>query len=288
MQYPGGKNLNGVYQRLINQIPPHRTYIETHLGSGAIMRHKRPAAVNVGVDLDGRALHAWTGDLPIRLVQADAARFLVRYPFTGDEFVYVDPPYLAETRRSDRALYRHDYTEAQHIELLEILLGLSCRVMLSGYWSALYQDYVGHWRTLSFRVRTRSGVTVDEWVWMNYREPDELHDYRYLGESFRERERIRRRIERWKTRMECLPPLERRALLAEIGLLRDPVAPGLRWEPLPGRESPLFVASPLQSAPSLRADVLRGGVQGAGSRSGSKPLTPSGITDVARQRRLEI
>ena len=30
MNYPGGKG--GVYQRLINLMPPHEVYIETHLG----------------------------------------------------------------------------------------------------------------------------------------------------------------------------------------------------------------------------------------------------------------
>lgn len=43
-----------------------------------------------------------------------------------------------------------------------------------------------------------------------------LHDYRYLGETFRERQQIRRRIERLKTRIENLPPLERNALLTAL------------------------------------------------------------------------
>lgn len=220
MQYGGGKNLNGVYQRLINQIPPHRVYIETHLGSGAIMRCKRRAEVNIGIEVDRDVLCAWRGTAEIQLVCADASEFLSGFRFQGDEFVYVDPPYLAATRRSDRSPYRYDYTEAQHIELLDHLVALPCNVMVSGYFSSLYVQCLGGWRTLSFPARTRSGEASEEWVWMNYAEPEKLHDYRYLGESFRERERIRRRIARWKTRLSHLPPLERRALLAEIGSSR--------------------------------------------------------------------
>ncbi len=220
MRYAGGKNLNGVYQRLINQIPPHRVYIETHLGSGAIMRYKRRARVNIGVELDSDVLKVWRDTKGIELFHADATAFLTGFRFQGDEFVYVDPPYLAATRRSDRAPYRCDYTEAQHIELLENLLELPCNVMVSGYFSRLYAQYLGKWRTLSFLARTRSGRSSEEWVWMNYAEPEELHDYRYLGDSFRERERIRRRIARWKVRLAHLPPLERKALLAEIGSSR--------------------------------------------------------------------
>ena len=48
MRYPGGKGGAGVYQTIINNIPPHDTYIETHLGGGNILERKRPAARSVG------------------------------------------------------------------------------------------------------------------------------------------------------------------------------------------------------------------------------------------------
>ena len=208
--------MSGVYQRLINQIPPHRVYIESHLGGGAIMRYKKLAEINIGIDLDQCALDTWIGAKHINLVHADAADFLSSYSFMGDEFVYADPPYLPSTRRSDRALYRFDYTCRQHSVLLEVLTHLPCNVMISGYWSALYGQYLGDWRTIQFTIRTRSGDTAEEWVWMNYPQPKELHDYRYLGETFREREKIRRRIQRYKARLEQLSPLERRAILAEV------------------------------------------------------------------------
>jgi len=34
--------------------PPHEVYIEPFLGGGAIMRQKRPALLNIGLDLDAR------------------------------------------------------------------------------------------------------------------------------------------------------------------------------------------------------------------------------------------
>jgi hypothetical protein len=37
MSYLGSKGGSGVYQKIIAEMPPHDTYIETHLGSGAVM-----------------------------------------------------------------------------------------------------------------------------------------------------------------------------------------------------------------------------------------------------------
>ncbi len=216
MTFPGGKSASGVYQRLINCIPPHRVYIETHLGGGAVMRYKRRAEINIGLDVDPDVVSQWEGSSFMRIIHQDAAAFLAEYPFEGDEFIYSDPPYLTSSRRSGRPVYSFEYTEEQHGELLEILVGVPCKVMISGYWSSLYAERLAGWHTMSFDTRTRSGDIATEWVWMNYAKPDELHDYRYLGEDYRDRERIRRRIARWRSRLEGLPRLERKALITAL------------------------------------------------------------------------
>lgn len=216
MRYPGGKGASGVYQRLINQIPPHRVYIESHLGGGALMRYKKPAEVNIGLDIDPAIVKQWDDPSDMELICVDAVPYLNQYPFKGDEFIYVDPPYLTTSRRSKRAIYKYEYTEQQHIELLQLLIALPCNVMISGYWSELYGTHLQDWRHMTFETRTRSGEPATESIWMNYPEPETLHDYRFLGDTFRERERIRRRIERWKERLETMSPLERNALLHSI------------------------------------------------------------------------
>jgi DNA adenine methylase len=216
MSYPGGKSASGVYQKLINMIPPHDVYIETHLGGGAIMLNKLIARTNIGIDVDPIVIREWKSkNLPIRLYPKDAVNFLREYSFIGNEFVYADPPYLAETRKG-RSLYRYDYSVAQHEELLLALKSLPCAVMVSGYWSRLYSESLRDWRTASFPLRTRSGEIATEWVWMNYETPIELHDYRFLGMDFRERERIKRRQERWVSRLRQMSQMERQALLAAI------------------------------------------------------------------------
>ncbi len=54
--YLGSKAASGAYQAIIAHMPPHDTYIESHLGSGAVMFHKPRAVKNIGIDVDDLAL----------------------------------------------------------------------------------------------------------------------------------------------------------------------------------------------------------------------------------------
>jgi site-specific DNA-adenine methylase len=213
MRYPGGKGK--LYRNLINLIPKHKVYIECFLGGGAVLRHKKPAEASIGIDLDERAL-ARCNDLSVhvptlQLIHDDAIQFLRDYSFQGDEFVYADPPYLPETRRRPR-LYRHEYTRDDHVALIEVLLNLPCAVMISGYDSPLYRKLLRGWRHLTFRAKTHVDVR-EESVWMNYAEPAVLHDARYLGNSFRERQQIQRRLATMRRRFYAMSPPERAELL---------------------------------------------------------------------------
>jgi len=223
MTYTGGKNGSGVYQIIINQMPPHRIYVEAFLGSGAILRNKRPAPIaNIGIDRDDDVIkNFYPRDIPgleLRCVDAlewmtDDIRGVLRNP---DTLLYLDPPYLMETRSSQQRYYRWEMTRIDHVRLLDIIRFLPCLVMLSGYYSDLYVNGLAGWRSLQYPSRTRGGKIATEWLWMNYPEPFELHDYHYLGKNFRERERIKRKKARWLDKLQCMSLLERYAILDAI------------------------------------------------------------------------
>jgi site-specific DNA-adenine methylase len=59
MTYPGGKGGSGVWQRIINQMPPHKTYVEAFLGGGSVLLAKRPAVASIGIDADAAVIEAW-------------------------------------------------------------------------------------------------------------------------------------------------------------------------------------------------------------------------------------
>lgn len=213
MRYPGGKGGSGVYQTIINNIPPHSVYIETHLGGGNILERKKPAQRSIGVDIDRGVIENWRAvarpDLELHC--GDAVAFLEGYQFTGREFVYVDPPYLMSTRRAG-AVYQHEYTDEDHARLLRVLAQVPCAVMVSGYHSPMYEAALASWRTKEFNAKTRGGVAIER-IWMNYPAPAELHDLSYVGATYRDRDRIKRKKARLRARLARMDPFERAALL---------------------------------------------------------------------------
>jgi DNA adenine methylase len=228
MSYDGGKGGAGVYQWIINQLPPHHTYIDCFLGHSAVMRYKRPAERSIGVEVNARVLAEFWRDSAIpdlTLVCGDALGFLRQHRFSKDTLLYLDPPYLRATRSTQDRLYTHEFFEIdEHRALLKLIRRLPCMVAISGYWSDLYELELAGWCSSRFWTVDRAGNRKEEWLWMNYAEPLELHDYRYLGRDYRERERIKRKTQRWVAKLETMERLERLALMEAIGSLRSAIA----------------------------------------------------------------
>lgn len=223
MAYPGGKGGSGTYQTIINQIPPHRIYIEPFAGFGAIMRMKRPASCSIAIDADPGLMEVWKTDrrftnIPnLHIYCCNALTWLANEDLEEDVFVYCDPPYLLETRSTGRLFYDYEMEDPEtHTRLIEILKGLRCMVALSGYASSLYDELLSDWRRIEYDSMTRGARVAREVLWMNYPEPKALHDYQYLGQNYRERERIKRKKKRWRARLENMESLERYALLDTI------------------------------------------------------------------------
>ncbi|MEA3052156.1 MAG: adenine methylase [Sphingomonadales bacterium] len=212
--YPGGKGRT--YQHVINVMPPHSRYIETHLGAGAVMRNKRPAKVNIGIELDQRVVERWAriARPDVQIIHGDALQILTCLTVDGGDLVYCDPPFHPATRRRPGS-YRHDLSAADHERLLDTLAGLRCQVVLSGYANELYERRLAEWTRTDFQTRTHAGA-VTESIWTNFQPGCVLHDYRFVGTNFRERERFRRRTGRLAGELGRAAELELNAALAAL------------------------------------------------------------------------
>jgi hypothetical protein len=214
-------------------MPPHDVYIETHVGGGNLLERKRPAASSIVVDADELVCARWStiaqsdAARSITVMHGDAAAFLRGFDFAGRRvLIYSDPPYVMATRRSGPR-YRHEYTDEQHHELLTVLRQVPAAVMLSGYRCPMYDAALTRWHRIDYPTLTRGGTWALESCWLNFDPPAaELHDYRYIGADFRERERIKRKRARWRRRFAALPALEREAMLKVLLELASPATAG--------------------------------------------------------------
>jgi len=212
--YLGSKNVSGLYQGIIAAMPYHDTYIETHTGTGHILKKKPKANRSIAIEINPTVLHSLPSGLADQMICGNCHDFLQGYSFTGKELVYCDPPYLLSTRTSNKR-YEFDYTIEQHKELLSIVKKINAQVMISGYPSELYYDELSTWHALTFKSMTRGGPRT-ECLWMNVKPGENPHWHTYAGHDFTDRQRIKRKAESWKRRYQALPPGEKLAILSAM------------------------------------------------------------------------
>jgi DNA adenine methylase len=101
------------------------------------------------------------------LENRDAFRLLDTHD-APDTLFFIDPPYLPKTRNKT-TLYRCDFTEAQHVTLLQRLNTLQGAAMVAGYPSELYDDMLSSWRRIERAHYARSNGTrkATEVLWIN-------------------------------------------------------------------------------------------------------------------------
>lgn len=93
-------------------------------------------------------------------------------------------------------------------------LGMEDYTHLEGHYPCkAYNELLNSgWRKVEYKTSTRGGTVTDA-LYMNYPEPAELHDYRFLGKDRIDRQRIKRKINGKVRQLLGLPQLERNAIL---------------------------------------------------------------------------
>lgn len=89
-----------------------------------------------------------------------------------DSFFYLDPPYVPETRHGKKAAtYAHEMSIDDHASLLDAILELRGKAMLSGYANPLYDNKLKKWRRSELKTKAHmanSGQERVEVIWFNY------------------------------------------------------------------------------------------------------------------------
>lgn len=104
----------------------------------------------------------------LRTVQIEnrpAIEVIERFNF-DNVFMYLDPPYVLGTRTAKQ--YKHEMTDQDHEQLLRILLKSNANIMISGYETELYNDYLQRWNKSNFNACAEFGLARTETIWFNY------------------------------------------------------------------------------------------------------------------------
>jgi len=85
-------------------------------------------------------LDAWRWRLMLVQIDCRDALEVIRYWDSPTTLFYVDPPYVTETRKTLNA-YAYEMSADQHKELVELLLGIKGKAVVSGYEHPLYSPF---------------------------------------------------------------------------------------------------------------------------------------------------
>ena len=104
----------------------------------------------------------------VQIESKPAAELIARFNFSN-VLIYADPPYLLETRHGKQ--YRHEMTDDDHRNLLDVLKAHKGPVIVSGYENDLYNDALRGWYWDEISALTQTSARRREFLWMNF-EPE--------------------------------------------------------------------------------------------------------------------
>ena len=102
----------------------------------------------------------------VQIENADALALISKYN-RENVLMYLDPPYVLETRRKRRQ-YRHEMNGKDHTALLEKTAASKAKIIISGYDNDLYQKYLKGWNVDTTTVFDEGGNKRTEYLWFNY------------------------------------------------------------------------------------------------------------------------
>jgi len=111
--------------------------------------------------------------LDFQIESLDLLEFIEKYDFSGN-LIYIDPPYLKETRSTSKDFYEHELSYEDHEKLVKRIAVCNAKVLISGYKSDLYQNHLKKFNFHEFKEenvsssRNSSSRKTTECIWYNY------------------------------------------------------------------------------------------------------------------------
>lgn len=222
MYYPGNKNIPGLIQKIVNQIPPCTDFYELYAGSAAVSRFLSVRTGNtvryhlndLDPDVTDKYVHR-AGGIVTNVPAVDLIQSLKTAGSLENVFLFIDPPYHHESRPNNTHLYKFEMTSIDHVKLLSSVRDLKCNCMIIHPQNSLYDHVLKSWRTLQLKVRYHNKTSIEN-LYMNYPRPEQLLSYAVVGSDCWDRQRIKRKGDRLVKKLLSLPEAERNYILDRI------------------------------------------------------------------------
>lgn len=163
-----------------------RAIVRSHMGHGTGgARIDRPTGARIdGISGTTNVAGEWA-DFPVALsavidrlrgvnIEQRSALDLVRYYDAPHVLLYLDPPYLPDTRSNKSRkqgekyhTYAHELTRDDHVALLDAVRASKSMVIISGYPDGLYDEMLVGWRRIETAARAHRNSPRTEVIWLN-------------------------------------------------------------------------------------------------------------------------
>ena len=218
-KYPGRKDIPGVYHKIINEIPKHDVYCELFAGSaGLFSKITTPPGVIILNDLFDQVCSFLTTRYPGAIVTNDCMiRRLkeIESNYTQEVFIFLDPPYLHDTRPCSVNLYEKEIDYQYHVVMLDTILKSKLKIAIIHPICSLYDSKLALWRSVDISIRYNKKTSYER-LYMNYDKPVLLQDCNFVGASNIRRQQLRRIAKRWIVRIENMQDDEKQYILNKL------------------------------------------------------------------------
>lgn len=110
------------------------------------LREHSPPAKTWGLFPD--SIQAFTDRLRGVCIDCRPAIKMIRHLDDERTLFYLDPPYVISTRENSH-VYQYEMSDDDHVEMLDLLLELRGKVVISGYENEIYLEKLSSWRMIT-------------------------------------------------------------------------------------------------------------------------------------------
>lgn len=219
-KYPGQKKINGVFQAIINEIPKCTDFYEVFCGSAQLSKIIMSICPDIKIhlnDLDSAVIdkYSFPSAVCTNLHSLELLSVIEKNDYEGS-IMFIDPPYQHCSRIGNEKLYTFEMSDQDHIDFFNYVSSSKIKMIIIHPKNCIYDKLINlGWRYKEIKIRYHNKTSIER-IYCNYAVPVELMTYKYIGINFTDRQRIKRKCERFSKKLQLLPVIEREAIINHL------------------------------------------------------------------------